>query len=187
MLSHIYIIKLFKNYLSYVTVKQCYFEFNYDLIWYLFAFCKLSYYVGNCRGLRHLVQALVKELCKFLDDHETLTTDHVVSATKLYQTLVIAYQAQVYTRCPSGSVLVTFKFCLCLILYREKVPLFSLCFQTCASSSSILSQSPSQITVVQTDGHPLPRASQILEVSHRCHYFEYRSPLILDLYITYFP
>ncbi|XP_044109281.1 coiled-coil domain-containing protein 66 isoform X6 [Neovison vison] len=35
--------------------------------------------------------------------------------------------------------------------------------KTCASSSSILSQSPSQITVVQTDGHPLPRASQILE------------------------
>ncbi|XP_012908544.1 coiled-coil domain-containing protein 66 isoform X2 [Mustela putorius furo] len=35
--------------------------------------------------------------------------------------------------------------------------------KTCASSSSILSQSPSQITVVQTEGHPLPRASQILE------------------------
>ncbi|XP_040484606.1 coiled-coil domain-containing protein 66 isoform X10 [Ursus maritimus] len=35
--------------------------------------------------------------------------------------------------------------------------------KTYASSSSILSQSPSQITVVQADGHPLPRASQILE------------------------
>ncbi|XP_032178722.1 coiled-coil domain-containing protein 66 isoform X2 [Mustela erminea] len=35
--------------------------------------------------------------------------------------------------------------------------------KTCVSSSSILSQSPSQITVVQTEGHPLPRASQILE------------------------
>ncbi|XP_045847119.1 coiled-coil domain-containing protein 66 isoform X2 [Meles meles] len=34
---------------------------------------------------------------------------------------------------------------------------------TCASSSSILSQSPSQITVVQADEYPLPRASQILE------------------------
>nr|XP_021550776.1 coiled-coil domain-containing protein 66 isoform X1 [Neomonachus schauinslandi] len=35
--------------------------------------------------------------------------------------------------------------------------------KTCASSSSILSQSPIQITMVQADGHPLPRASQILE------------------------
>ncbi|XP_027440464.2 coiled-coil domain-containing protein 66 isoform X3 [Zalophus californianus] len=35
--------------------------------------------------------------------------------------------------------------------------------KTCGSSSSILSQSPIQITVVQSDGHPLPRASQILE------------------------
>ncbi|XP_034514386.1 coiled-coil domain-containing protein 66 isoform X10 [Ailuropoda melanoleuca] len=35
--------------------------------------------------------------------------------------------------------------------------------KTYASSSSILSQSPSQITVAQADGHPLPRASQILE------------------------
>nr|XP_035938324.1 coiled-coil domain-containing protein 66 isoform X3 [Halichoerus grypus] len=35
--------------------------------------------------------------------------------------------------------------------------------KTYASSSSILSQSPIQITMVQADGHPLPRASQILE------------------------
>ncbi|XP_029774119.1 coiled-coil domain-containing protein 66 isoform X3 [Suricata suricatta] len=35
--------------------------------------------------------------------------------------------------------------------------------KTCASSSSILSQSPGQITVVQADGYPLPRAGQILE------------------------
>ncbi|XP_077632783.1 coiled-coil domain-containing protein 66 isoform X2 [Crocuta crocuta] len=35
--------------------------------------------------------------------------------------------------------------------------------KTCASSSSILSQSPHQVTVVQADGHPLLRAGQILE------------------------
>nr|XP_055200079.1 coiled-coil domain-containing protein 66 isoform X7 [Nyctereutes procyonoides] len=35
--------------------------------------------------------------------------------------------------------------------------------KTCLSSSNILSQSPSQITVVQADEYPLRRASQILE------------------------
>ncbi|XP_019325565.2 coiled-coil domain-containing protein 66 isoform X7 [Panthera pardus] len=35
--------------------------------------------------------------------------------------------------------------------------------KTCASSSSILSQSPCQVTVVQADGHPLIRVGQILE------------------------
>uniref|UniRef100_A0ABI7ZK69 CCDC66 domain-containing protein n=2 Tax=Felis catus TaxID=9685 RepID=A0ABI7ZK69_FELCA len=35
--------------------------------------------------------------------------------------------------------------------------------KTCASSSSILSQSPCQVTLVQDDGHPLIRVGQILE------------------------
>ncbi|KAF6098839.1 coiled-coil domain containing 66 [Phyllostomus discolor] len=45
--------------------------------------------------------------------------------------------------------------------------------KTFPSVSSILSQSSSQVAVVQADGHSLSRAGQILEVSPKCHYFEY--------------
>nr|KAF6420063.1 coiled-coil domain containing 66 [Molossus molossus] len=44
----------------------------------------------------------------------------------------------------------------------EKLQILDQC-KTSASVSSILSQSPSQVTVVQADGHSLSRASQILE------------------------
>lgn len=129
--------------------------------------------LGECRGPWHLLQSPTKELHNFLDDH-SMTIWYPLQGFQITHTICILHIFQ-------GP----FKFCLFLIL-DKKYSCFSVYFQTFPSSSSILSQSPSQVMVVHADGNSLPCASQVLEVSSKCHYFEYISPLVLDHCITYF-